>query len=200
MMIHTAADVLPANWPTIVSSVITALAGLVGVAVGGRIATHNLKEERRSARRLERLREFYAPLRGIRAEIAAKKKLNKWLHDSVLAERVKKEETEFATRRQISNQAREEYDSVIDYIGEQIPKEFAPAYRRMLELFRARMDLAEPSTIAYFPDLVEVVDLWNRPLSTAILKEIEPEDKKLLGLYEDIEHHFMRLSEELKKK
>ena len=52
-----------------------AVAGLLGVAVGGWMQGHHQKKERENAFIKERLRDFYAPLLGMRSEIRAKSEL-----------------------------------------------------------------------------------------------------------------------------
>jgi hypothetical protein len=56
-------------------ALIPVVAGLFGVAVGGWMTGHHQKKERESAFIKERLRDFYAPLLGMRSEIRVKSEL-----------------------------------------------------------------------------------------------------------------------------
>jgi hypothetical protein len=54
------------------SPLIPALAGLVGVVLGGAITVWSRDKDRRQARVREKLEKFYSPLLGIRMQILAK--------------------------------------------------------------------------------------------------------------------------------
>ena len=55
----------------IVAPLISAVSGLVGVGVGGIIASHNQKKERQQRFIRDQLTEFYAPLLGMRERLRA---------------------------------------------------------------------------------------------------------------------------------
>lgn len=52
--------------------IISALAGLGGVALGGAISNRSHRTERRNTRVRDKLDKFYAPLLGVRMQILAK--------------------------------------------------------------------------------------------------------------------------------
>ena len=75
-------------------------------------------------------------------------------------------------------------------------------YNAMLERMKSHLWLAEPSTIRFYPMLVDHVEVWRRvDLQTAgAFSKLESQDSKLNGLYEDIEQHFSRLTGQTKQK
>jgi hypothetical protein len=73
------------NGGQLIQSAITAAAGLLGVLVGARFTSTEQNKERQNARVHEHLMGFYAPLRGIRAEIKAKSELRGQLHAAAQA-------------------------------------------------------------------------------------------------------------------
>ncbi|HTU46998.1 MAG TPA: hypothetical protein VMF91_18195, partial [Bryobacteraceae bacterium] len=60
---------------TLVNTLIPAVSGLVGVAIGGWLTALNQKRELREAHIKCQLSEFYSPLLGIRSQIKAKSEL-----------------------------------------------------------------------------------------------------------------------------
>lgn len=188
------------NWNTL----ITALAGLSGVVVGGWITDRRSKEERRDAWRREQLKEFYAPMRGMREETKAKSKLSARLHELayyVHDSSITNEDDPEEIRRVEADMIQKGYQDIFGYSRNQFKNELVPIYRRMLEHFTSHMDLAEPSTLEHYPALVEYVELWNRNLEKKLPSEIADKvdfgETPLFGLYADIERHFMRLIDEL---
>ena len=71
----------------------------------------------------------------------------------------------------------------------------------MVNLFRDRMGLAEPSTLEHFGALVEFVEIWDRWLDETIPPEVvgnlEHGEEKLYPLYEDVADQFKRLQKEI---
>ena len=193
------------DWNAISLSVITVSAGLGGVLLGGWVTGRHFKQERRNARCREQLVEFYAPLRGMRAEIRSKSDLRSRLHAIAQAEYAKKLEGvgDPALKKQISSEASEAYASIFDYSDDQLRTDLVPIYRRMMEHFSSHMAFAEPSTLAYFPLLVEFVEVWNRHLKcrlpTEVVMAAEHEEKNLYAFYDDVESHYNRLIKELKE-
>jgi hypothetical protein len=61
----------------------------------------------------------------------------------------------------------------------------------MIAVFRENRWLAEPSTVAYLPALLEFVDIWDRWLAKTITREaqqsLKHSDKALHPFYEDLQ-------------
>jgi len=141
----------------------------------------------------------------MRKEIKAKSELRSRLHGIAGDTFIKRIEgiVDPETKNQISRDTRKEYAEIIDYSRDQLINDIVPTYQRMMEHFSTHLDFAEPSTVSHFPALVEFIELWIRhlksPLPQEVLLVIGHEEKSLFGFYDDIERHFMRLIEELKK-
>jgi hypothetical protein len=192
-------------WPNVTQSFITAAAGLLGVAVGGWIAARNQKAERRIARIREQLAAFYAPLRGIRAEIRAKSELRTKLHSIAndAWQQLLAGESNPVRRKKLEDEEWPKYEPVLKYSEDQLKNELVPLYQRLLRHFTDHMWLAEQSTLQHHSALVEFVEIWNRhlkePLPYDLIIRLGHEERKLEPLYDDIEGHFSELSAQLKK-
>jgi hypothetical protein len=179
-----------------------AVAGLLGVAVGGWMQGHNQKRERENAFIKERLKDFYAPLLGMRSEIRAKSELR--LKISSIAHAAWQAKLEGITHPEVKKaitQESPEYEKVFDYNDKQLREEIVPLYKKMLEWFSSHMWLAESSTLTHYPTLVEFVEIWNRAdtLPGAVAAKLGHSEKKLYPLYDDLKANFDSLSKKLRK-
>ena len=72
-------------------------------------------------------------------------------------------------------------------------------YRKMIEVFRKRMWLAEPETREYLPQLIEFVDVWERRMRDAMPDEvvlaIEHSEENLRSFYDHLATTHDRLRE-----
>jgi hypothetical protein len=190
------------GWLT-AQTLIPAVAGLLGVAVGGWMQGHHQKKERENAFIKERLRDFYAPLLGMRSEIRAKSELRLKVSSITHAEWQAKFEgiADPEVKKAIDTQESPKYEKVFDYNDKQLREEIVPLYKRMLEWFSSHMWLAESSTLAHYPTLVEFVEIWNRvdTLPGAVATKLEHSEKKLYPLYDDLKSNFDNLSKKLRK-
>jgi hypothetical protein len=202
-MFETAQKIMSSH--ELIQNSITAAAGLLGVFVGGWFTGRQQKKERQNARCREQLMGFYAPLRGMRAEIRAKSELRLKLHGmagaSWAAQFLGADDAD--RKAEIDKTCSPEYRKFFDYGNEQLTEDLVPLYRRMLAEFSKNMGLAEVSTLAYYRELVEFVEVWNRWLKSSlpgdVVTKIDHSEKKLYPLYDDIEKHFKELSASLKK-
>jgi hypothetical protein len=183
---------------------VSAVWGLLGVIAGSWATGHHQQIERRNGRIKDQLTEFYAPLRGMRADIKAKSDLrvkinaiarNEWptKFDGVHDPDVKKK---------ISESNWQGYERLIDYSDEQLRTEIVPTYREMVGHFKSHMAYAEESTIEHYAAFVEFVEIWNRFLANSLPREVAEKlshaEKNLYPLYDDIEENAKRLSGKLK--
>ena len=191
-------------WTGMFQVAMTAAAGLLGVAVGGWITALNQKAERRIARIREQLAGFYAPLRGIRAEIRAKSELRTKLHSIANAawQELLAGERDPLRKKELEDKEWPKYEAVLRYSEDQLKNELVPLYQRLLDHFTAQMWLAEQSTLPHYTALVEFVEIWNRhlkvPLPYDLVIRLGHVEKNLVPLYDDIERHFTELSAQLK--
>src|SRR5882757_7329794 len=116
------------HWlPLLLPGLLSAIFGLIGVAVGGWITNHNQSKERRHRRCEEQLR-FYAELLSIRMVIRAKSELR--LRLSNLAHAAWQDELRPASeqgatllRDELYARRSEEYDKLADYSDNQLRDE-----------------------------------------------------------------------------
>ena len=185
---------------TLVNTLIPAVSGLVGVAIGGWLTALNQKRERHEAHIKSQLSKFYSPLLGIRSQIKVKSELRLKLSSAAGAAWPAK----FAgiedpmLKKQISERDGPTYDKLQDYNNRQLAEEIIPLYRKMLAIFTDGMWLAEPSTLRHYAALVEFVEIWNRFLDQSlpreVLQQIEHKEETLQPLYADLEHHLSTLN------
>ncbi len=192
------------DWPEIIKGGIPAGWGLVGVVAGSWVTGHHQRIERRNARIKEQLMEFYAPLRGMRADIKAKSDLrvkveaiagDKWQQNFTVVD-------DPEAKRQIDERVWPEYEKLKQYSDDQLISDIIPTYRKMVEHFMSHMGYAEESTIAHYPAFVEFVEIWNRFLARSlprgVAERLSQAEKNLYPLYDDIETNAKHLSEKLK--
>lgn len=192
------------DWTEIIKGGASAAWGLVGVIVGSWLTARHQRVERRNARSREQLMEFYAPLRGMRAEIKAKSEVRVKIHAA--GQKLWPEKfagvTDPDVKRRIYEDAWPGYEKTLKYSDEQLKNEIIPTYQKMVAHFASHMGYAEESTIAHYLGFVEFVEIWNRFLQGSLPREVADElshaESKLYPLYDDIELNAKRLSDELK--
>ena len=193
------------NWHDIIQAAITGAAGLLGVSVGGWITAWNQRREREFARLHEQLMGFYAPMRGLRAEIRAKSEVRTKIHGVAQELWPKKFEgiDDPEVTKRIDREEAPKYEKIFDYSNKQLKEDLVPLYRKMLQHFSINMGLAELSTLEHYAAFVEFVELWNRALDGSlpgeVVNRLDHSETKVKPLYEDIDQHFKRLNARLKK-
>ena len=181
-----------------------ALFGLVGVLVGAAITTITSISLTRASRRHEfierQIREFYAPLVGLRREIRTKSEFRLRISEAADATwRQLCSGQSVDAQRETSRTRSPEFEKIIKYDNKQLGEELLPDYRRMIQIFKTHGWLAEESTLKHYPTLIEFVELWNRSEAGAlpweVMERIGHHESKLTPLYNDIEEHLGRLRE-----
>jgi hypothetical protein len=93
--------------------------------------------------------------------------------------------------KKVTDERHGAFTKIIDYNNEYLGKECIPSYHRMIEVFRKNMWLAEPSTVAYFPSLLDFVDIWDRFLAGAlpgeVIQELNHSEESLQPLYGELQ-------------
>lgn len=185
---------------------ITAASGLLGVALGSFLTSRNQRKERKERFILDQLRDFYAPMLGIRERLRAKSGVRLKVSNAAGAvwPHLMKEARRFGidhlqeTREQLSPQ----FQKIIEHNNHQLREETIPLYGQMVDLFTAKMHLTESSTRAHFPALVEFVEMWDRSLRGTLPREVAervgPNEESLMPFYADLETNFERLQAALK--
>ena len=185
--------------------VMTAVAGLAGVVLGGWIAGRHERIERQQNRAREQLNSFYSPLLGMRMAIQAKSAVREQVTNTAGAAWAEpfRDVTpgDHETVRTLGE--RQGYEKVIEENNRQLKEELLPLYRQMIDHFTKNLAHAEPSTRNYYVELVRFVDIWDRWLKGTIPREVlvklEHTEDGLQPFYQDLQNHHDRLFEHLKK-
>ncbi len=185
---------------------ISLTAGLAGVAVGAYLTARRERKQRRHEFVARQLKDFYSPLLAIRKELRALGELRERIRDAENAEWQKLCERYKNTPealQQLSDKRGGDFGKHIEYDNKKLVEESLPAYRQMIAIFRENMWLAERSTVAYFPALVEFVDIWDRWLAKTLTREalqsLNHTEASLYPLYEELLKKHDELREKLSR-
>lgn len=189
------------------SPLVSAVAGLGGVFLGGWLTTRSERRRQRREFITKQLDELYGPLVSMRAEIRALSELRVRIErasDTTWREKAQQASTAGPEHTERFMEAeRPKYDALLADENARLKDVLIPTYRRMLCTFRDRLWLAAPETRAYFPALVEFVDVWERNLRNAIpgdvVQELGHTERNLHLFYEHLEKEHERLREDLSK-
>lgn len=183
--------------------VIAATAGLVGVFVGAGLnswfSSRRERTQRRHAFIEQQLSEFYSPLLGLRAEVKALSELRVKLQNEAGAawQELSAGVAPGPEAQALTAQRFPEFQALIEYDNKKLIERLLPAYRKMLELFRDKLWLAEEETRKHYLTLTEFVDVWDRwianSLPAEVLGRIEHGEEKLHPLYDHIQEQHDRL-------
>jgi hypothetical protein len=199
--------------PGILASVITATAAFIGVMVGGWLTALNQKRERRHRRISEQLAGFCGPILAIRAQVLSQRELGQRISGAAeaawqaMVKRAYEGNDELGKldrMEKLTQQRWPSFEKLTEYGNRQLVEEVIPSYRKMVELFTSKMHLAEPSTITYFPALLEFVEIWNRWLNESLPGEVlgilNHTEDTLFPLYDNLLENFTRMHQELAEK
>ena len=181
--------------------------------VGGWLTAHNQKRERRQRRISEQLAGFYGPMLAIRAQVLSQMDLGQKISGKAEAawqtvvKRVYEGNDELGKidrMEKLTQQRWPSFEKLTAYGNRQLVEEIIPSYRKMVELFTSKMHLAEPSTITYFPVLLEFVEIWNRWLNESLPGEVlgllNHSEDTLFPLYDNLLETFTRMHQGLAEK
>ena len=177
--------------------------GLCGTLISQFMTGRREKAARAAAFRKQQLGEFYGPLLAMHKEIQARSELRGKLQQAVDSLHVedmldagpgKTEQASDAHVPAILTNIRDENETFRDVL--------MPRYREMIDVFRAKMWLAEPETRDYFPDLIEFVDIWDKILANKLPRSVAPAvghtEKNLHAFYRHLEEVHDRLRSEVR--
>lgn len=169
------------------------------------MASRREQKEQRLSFLGKQLQEFYSALLGIRTEIRMRSETRVKVHDAAgaiwpdLCEDARARGGPEALQR-LTETRWPEFERLIEHDNKQLFQELLPLYRRMVELFRTNYWLAEPGTRAFFPELVEFVELWNRSeqksLPVEVVQRLGHGEEKLNDFYA----HLQKKHDELREK
>lgn len=188
------------------SIALPAIFGLVGVVVGALLTSRREVKQRKLAFLEKQLSMFYSPMLGLRNEISVHGTLRlRVQNEADAAWRQLCAETEnldVEARQRVSSERGPEFKRIIEYDNAKLHEELLPAYRKMVELFRDFYWLAEPETRAYYPKLLEFVEIWNRwndkALPPEVLRRLDHGEDNLAPLYLHVEQMHNAIREKLK--
>lgn len=187
-------------------AIIAAASGLFGVLLGGFITAYGHRKQRSHDRAREQLAEFYAPLLGKRAMILAKSEVRVKVSGATgraWQGLFSRHGSDAESAKRIDEERFPDFEKVLEYNDRQLVEEILPLYRQMVEVFSQNMGLAEPSTRAYFGELVEFVEVWDRWLSGSLPREAIPlighTEDKLRPFYEDLATQLDSLGRKLRQ-
>jgi hypothetical protein len=186
---------------------IPAASGLGGVMLGAWLSGKRETRQRQLEFIKKQLRDFYSPLLGIRSEIRMRSELRVKIHKAAntewqrLCEKTKDFEVE--ARQKITEERGNEFKEIIEYDNRQLKEELIPAYRKMVNLFRNNMWLAEDETKKYFKSLLEFVELWerwlDRSLPTEVIQTLEHGEESLHPFYDHLQNKHDELRNKLQE-
>lgn len=188
----------------VIGIVVTAAAGLAGVALGGLIAWRTQREQLRRDFLRRQLDEFYAPMLGMRALILVKSTTRVKVGEALNAAWFKLIEGR-PPEQQIELEEKHVpgMEKVIEYDNQQFREQLLPMYRRMVEHFTQNMGLAEPETRRHYAVFVRFVEIWDRSekgaLPPEVIRELKHSEDECWPLYRNLAENVERLQKELKK-
>lgn len=189
----------------LVTAIISAGSGMFGVIIGSSVTVVNGYLQRRRAGIRQKLEEFYGPMLAIRARIKAKSELRLRLSSIAGEEWAKLFSTGKAdnpeTSKKIDHDRWPEYQRLIEQANEETGSEIIPAYKEMVDVFVAKLYLANEVTRSFFSVLVEhvaVLDMYFKsPLPREVARRLDHSEKKLDPFYEELEKQFVTLQKQL---
>lgn len=162
-------------------------------------AARRERTQRKHAFIEKQLSEFYSPLLGLRAEVKAHGELRVRLQNEageawrVLSEAVAPGPEAIA----LTEQRFPEFQALIEYDNKKLVERLLPCYRKMLDLFRDKLWLAEEETRKHYLTLIEFVDVWDRwiakSLPAEVIGRIEHGEEKLHPFYEHTQEQHDKL-------
>lgn len=186
---------------------IPAVSGLGGVMLGAWLSGRRETRQRQLTFIEKQLSGFYSPLLGIRSEIRMRSELRVRVHQTADIEwrRLCKENREIGAEalQKLTDERGNEFTEIIDYDNRQLKEELIPAYRKMVNLFRDNMWLAESDTKMHFESLLEFVELWERwlakSLPSEVMQALEHGEESLNPFYDHLQNKHDELRNKLEK-
>ncbi len=190
----------------LVSALITASAGFIGLVIGVWFTSRNQRIERKHRFLSEQLTELYGPMHAMRMQLSVRRATELKLKSIAGREWARKvdkaQAVGFEALQEATHDGFAPYAALIDYDNQQLESEINPIYQRMDDLFIAKFHLTEASTRQYLPALSEFVDIRKRYMRKSIPIEVvvaNPPDEALLQpLYADLQKNFERLQDLMK--
>jgi hypothetical protein len=188
------------KWPV---SAWAALGGLGGVIVGAVLTSVLASRREQRKRQLEfldkQLSEFYSPMLGLRSEISAHSALRVRLQSEAGAawQALSAAAAPSSEAQRLTADRFPQFQALIECDNNKLREKLMPAYRKMLDVFRNGLWLAEADTRKHYPALVEFVDIWERWLDGSLPDEVVGRightEENLSQFYDDLQTQHDRL-------
>jgi hypothetical protein len=178
---------------------IPAASGIAGVVVGGVFTRSNDKRKQKLEFVAQQLREFYAPLLGLRTHIRSMSELRERISATADGAWMKlvdeaQQSGGVPAVQALRQQRFPEFQAIIQFDNTQFRSTLHPLYKEMLAVFRDKYWLAQPSTRPHYATLLEFVELWERHLHRTLPPEVVValgvREKVLEPLYENLGEQF----------
>lgn len=182
------------------------LSALVGGLVVYVFGIRKLSIELRNAFIQKQMSEFYSPIAGCRQRIRTKSEVR-----GKVSAAANGAWTELCARYSQAKQLMLNHDElyapygkIIEYDNNQLREELIPLYRKMLDLFTEKYWLADEDTRAYYQELLEFVEIWERYLAETlpgdVISKLGHTEENVLPFYEHIEGKLSTLQDEINAK
>jgi hypothetical protein len=168
--------------------------GFAGVLLGSWLSSRRDQSQRRLAFVEKQLSGFYSPMQGLREDIASTSAIRLRIQQE--AERAWRDvcaqapKDDLGAVDRLRKERADEFNRIIEFDTDKLQKELLPAYRRMANLFRESYWLAEKETRAYFPAVLEFVEIWERwiagTLPIEVWRNLNHTEDNLAGFYQHI--------------
>jgi hypothetical protein len=183
------------------AAIIAAVSGLLGVSLGGWITSRSQARERAHRRLREQIDVFYGPLLGMRAHVLAKGKVREEII-TVSNEAWQKICARFegnpVALKQVTDTRWPEYEGLIKQTEVDLREVLIPTFKAMVDLFVAKVALAEPSTRSHLDELVRYVEGWRPELPLEVRFKVGADESRLAPFYADLETQLALIQKKLK--
>ncbi len=143
-----------------------------------------------------RLNELYGPMLGLIKQVTANVEYNIKVSDAsnqAWREICERHPPPFEDHEKYF----EPFKKSLDYENERFRKEDISALDKILKIFESKRHLAYPSTEKLYPEFLQYVDQFHRPLPYEVQKKLAHSAEPLAKLHADIEAHVDNLKRKL---
>jgi hypothetical protein len=176
--------------------------GWLGALISSWLTNRRDAAERTAQFRKQQLGEFYGPLLSLHKEILARSELRVKIQEAT--DRLHIEDMLNAGPDGVEAASDTHVPGILQTIRDEnttLREVLMPRYREMISVFREKMWLADPQTRAYFPALVEFVDVWDKILTDRLPASVAPaighSEGNLKPFYEHLERMHDRIRSEI---
>lgn len=182
---------MPASWLQFLGG--SAFGSIAGIVITSWLTSQRDHTARRVAFKRQQLQEFYGTLLAMHKEIRARSELRRKLAAYIDAHAMRGMDAATVAANQEKLQE-EQYPVMVKNIQDEhetFRNVLMPRYRQMIDVFREKMWLADPTTRVFYYDLIEFVDVWDKIINEKaplwVATEMGHSETKLHPFYEHLE-------------